>query len=100
MPKMIFAIAAAALSTSAVMFSPAAFAADAKVTWADLDLSTDAGQAALTQRIAVAARKVCPSDKPVGTLISRQSTHECRSQVTSKIAARVGEMTEDTRLGG
>lgn len=100
MPKMISAIAAGALATCAVMLSPAAHAAEAKVSWADLDLSSDAGQAELSHRIEGAARKACVAQATTGTRIARYTTSQCRRDVTRKIAERVSEMNEGTRFGG
>lgn len=99
MKNVVFAFAAATLATSAVMFSPAAFAAQAKVTWSDLDLSTASGKSELDRRIDVAARKVCAGDANTGTRISSPAGRECRDQMKADIAAKVNK-TERRGLGG
>ena len=90
MTKFALALAAAALSSSVVMISPVAYAADAKLSWHDLDLSTAAGQRALAHRTDVAVRTACPDQVLTGTLLQDSSVRECRASVRAQIAQRMG----------
>lgn len=87
----VLAIAAAALSAPAIMFSPAAYAAEnsAQVSWHDLNLGTDAGQHTLAKRTEIAARKVCPDQQLTGSRLQSSSVRECRDQVRAQVAQRV-----------
>jgi UrcA family protein len=53
------------------------------VRTADLDLSTAAGQRALDQRFAQAAREVCGAASPTD-LQGRNAVRQCRSDVLAK----------------
>jgi UrcA family protein len=90
MTKFAFALAAAALSSSAIMASPMAYAADATLTWHGLDLSTKAGQRELARRTDVAVRTACPDQVLTGTLLQDRSVLDCRASVRAQIAQRVG----------
>jgi len=100
MNKMVFAIAAAALSTAAVFAAPAAFAAESKLSWKDLDLSTPAGQTELDRRLDAAATRMCTSTVETGTIIRHAPSAQCRSAAKSQLAEQVKRMSERTGLGG
>jgi UrcA family protein len=89
-------LALAALVATAAM--PAARAADAntvslRVSAADLDLRTSAGQATLRHRIAVAALKVCEAAMD-GDMLEDcpwQARHRAAPQVNAMIASAEGQ---------
>jgi UrcA family protein len=60
----------------------------AEVRFADLNLASPAGQAALDRRVEGAARRVCEAAAPVGSR-SANRTHEgrCKAQVRQQVAA-------------
>ena len=78
-----------------VLAATPAFAADARLTWKDLDLSTDAGKAELDNRIEAAAQQVCTREAVTGTRITRGATSSCladaRKAMTTLIAAKTGQ---------
>lgn len=57
------------------------------VSYADLDLSSPQGQAALDRRIEHAVRQVCGRPFPTN-LQSREEVEECRSQTLSSVQAQ------------
>jgi UrcA family protein len=82
--KSLFAIALALTSAAP------AFAQAAAVRYADLDLSSAAGQAELERRIESATRQVCKAEASTGTRIVDQDERErCRDEVRAQIAARL-----------
>ena len=79
---------AAAALASAVSISPA-FAKAATpqvrvVSYADLDLSSSAGQARLERRINAAVRDVC-GEAPSFDLARRQAVAECRTETRANV---------------
>jgi UrcA family protein len=94
MNRYLFAFAAAALSTAAVMASPALFADGIKLSWGDLDLSTPAGQTELSHRIDRIAMELCQNQVQTGSLIDERQ--HCRADVHAKLAAQVSQT--DQRL--
>ncbi|MCR2834491.1 UrcA family protein [Parerythrobacter lacustris] len=71
------------------------------VSYADLDLTSAAGQKSLETRINVAAKRVCGYHQEVpGSRIRTREAEQCYKQAvndaTRQVAARIG----DTRLGG
>lgn len=89
------ALAGAALAASTLAFAPAALAATAQVRVNDLDLTTEAGKAALSKRIDDAARRACRTGARTGSRIaSRDGLDACiadvRRQVESRLALNAG----------
>jgi UrcA family protein len=97
-------LAATALGASllAVAAAPAAMAAatEAKVSFADLDLTTEAGRAALSARVDRAARSVCTSQVETGTILRRRADSTCVARIKSQIERQLAERMNDDRLGG
>lgn len=82
-----FTLAAACLAATP------ALAADAKLTWKDLDLTSEAGKAELDRRIDAAAQQVCAPQAVTGSrIVARTPAPAClaeaREQMTAQIAAR------------
>lgn len=60
----------------------------AEVRFADLNLTSPAGQAALDRRVEGAARRVCESAVPVGSRAAyRIEEGRCKAQVRQQVAA-------------
>lgn len=60
----------------------------AEVRFADLNLSSQAGQAALDRRIEGAARRVCEAEPPVASRTAgRSERNRCKTQVRQQVAA-------------
>lgn len=97
-----FAITAAiGLSLGAMLGAVPASAKDAEVSYADLNLDTDAGRAQLEQRIERAARKVCDYDvMPTGTLIRPADAQTCYLAAKSHASRQVAAILERNNLGG
>lgn len=98
-------LAAAALCTATLFASPAAFAKDVKVSYADLDLSTVAGQQKLQTRLDSAARRACESHRTTtGTMLPDRDSRACLAQAKSKareqMAAVLDHVDQDALLGG
>jgi UrcA family protein len=74
--------------------TPASAESRVAVRYADLDLASDAGAAALYQRIAAAAREVCPGYFESRHLLHRQAVRECRESAI----ARAIEAIDSPRL--
>jgi UrcA family protein len=82
--KLTLAIALALSSASA------AFAQETTVRYADLDLSSAAGQTELERRIENAARQVCKAEIPTGTrIVDQGEVARCRDEVRAQIAAKL-----------
>jgi UrcA family protein len=81
MLKTIAAMAALAIATALVVptVSQAADRDSARVSFADLNLASDAGQKALQRRIAFAARSVCDQADP-RDLDYMRAVSECRKE--------------------
>lgn len=97
------AIAAAAICTAALFATPAAYAKSVKVSYADLDLTTAAGQKALASRLNRAARSACGMDEVrTGTLLPSADVLQCYEQARAKSKERMAEAIADKgeRLGG
>ncbi|MFC0206202.1 UrcA family protein [Novosphingobium soli] len=98
------AIVAAALCTVGLFSAPTAFAATAQVRYSDLDLTTDAGQKTLENRLQAAARSVCRAQRPTtGTHLSASVDAGCYKQALAQVRAQVATAIDgagDTRLGG
>lgn len=69
-----------------------ALAAEARIAWNDLDLSTAAGKAELDRRIDAAARELCTHDAITGSRIAPKPSARCladaRGVISAKVAAR------------
>jgi UrcA family protein len=92
MNRYVFAFAAAALSTAAVMASSALLADEMKLSWGDLDLATPAGQTELSHRIDRIAMAMCQDQVQTGSLIN--NTQRCRADVHAKLAAQVAQTNQ------
>jgi UrcA family protein len=82
---------------AAVLLSGAAHAAEVEtetvsvsVPYGDLDLTTDAGQAALDGRIAAAVKEVCAKPVVIRDLKAMTAWTECRKSAASSAAEQIG----------
>lgn len=88
------AILAAALGAAAVFATPAAATAPSvNVKYADLDLSTRAGQEKLERRIDSAARSICGvGEIRTGTIMRSRAASECYSDAKARVHQQVAEL--------
>ena len=110
MSKTAIASALAAFTAVIVVFSAAALPASAaaqpttrahSVTYADLDLSTQAGLQALERRIVRAARTVCGMDEPAtGTRLRSADVSACYDQAVGNTRAQIAQAAAAARKGG
>lgn len=78
-----------AIAIAAASATPA-LAADARLAWNDLDLSTPAGKAELDSRIEAAAQQVCMPEAVTGSrIVRRNAAPSCLADARSAIAAQV-----------
>jgi UrcA family protein len=90
-----FSIAIAA----ACMMAAPAFAADAKLVWSDLDLTTAAGKAELDHRIDVAAQQVCAPEAVTGSRIAPTApSASCLADAHAAIAEQFAARMDRSRL--
>jgi UrcA family protein len=76
---------ALALSTGST-----AFAQDAKLRYADLDLSSAAGQTELERRIENVTRQICKAEAITGTrIVDMDELERCKSEVRAQITAKL-----------
>jgi UrcA family protein len=80
---------------AAVLLSGAAQAAEVEtvsvvVSYADLDLTTEAGQATLDARIAAAVKKVCAKPLAIRDLKAMTEWTDCRQGATAAAFEQVG----------
>jgi UrcA family protein len=67
-----------------------AFAQETKLRYADLDLSSAAGQAELERRIENATRQICRADPATGTrIVDQDEIERCRDEVRAQITAKL-----------
>ncbi len=86
------AILAAALSAAVLATPAAANTSTVGVKYADLNLTTEAGQAALDARIDRAAREVCGVDDiRTGTRAPSASARQCYKETKSNVHKQVAE---------
>ena len=87
------AILAAALGAATVFAAPAAAAGTSvNVKYADLDLSTHAGQQKLERRIDSAARSACAMDEiRTGRFTPSTAQRQCYAQTKASVHAQVAE---------
>src|SRR5579871_181397 len=96
MNRIVFAAAAAALSTAAVFAAPQAFADDMKLSWADLDLSTPTGQTELGHRIDHITSAMCANQITTGTRLN--TVERCRSDLKASLTAQVAAKEDHSRM--
>lgn len=85
-------LAAAAFGAAAVFTTPAA-ATTVDVKYADLDLSTKAGQERLERRIDSAARAACGMDQiRTGRFTPSTAQRQCYQQTKASVHEQVAEM--------
>lgn len=76
----------------ALSLGTAAHAKPVAVRYADLNLSSVAGQAELERRIESATRQVCYAEPTPGTrIVDRKELNRCHSSVRAQVNARIGE---------
>ena len=86
-------LAAALLGAATVFAVPAAAQSSVAVKYADLDLTTSAGQARLERRIDKAVREVCGMDQTnVGTRLPSDEAEQCYNETKVRIQAQVATM--------
>ena len=94
------AILAAAVVLGAASAVTAAAAETVAVQYADLDLSTSAGQAQLDRRIDNAARSICGSDTAiVGTRLRSNDARKCYEQAKARVHEQVAQAIERDHRG-
>lgn len=72
-----------------------------EVSFADLDLSTEAGQRKLDSRIEGAIRQVCRTVSiQAGTRIVDQTTQECKANARAEAKQKVAALMERAQRGG
>jgi UrcA family protein len=86
------AVAAAFVTTSLAVSPAAAQTAEVAVSYADLNLASPAGRAALDGRIALAARQVCAIGAGVDLKLTSQS-RSCEDGAIASAAAQVDQVT-------
>lgn len=78
---------------AALALSPAAHAAQTELRFADLDLSTPAGQAELATRVEKAAKEYCTPEAITGSRLRGQPDAACvadvRGRLNAQLASRV-----------
>jgi len=88
-----------ALAAACMMAAPPAFAADAKLGWSDLDLTTAAGKAELDRRIDAAAQQVCAPEAVTGSRIApRSPSASCLADAHQAIAEQVAARMDHNRV--
>ena len=92
--------AIAALSIGALAIIPAAHANGVQVRFNDLDLSTQAGRAALDLRIERAARSVCSVQNETGTILQNRISQRCLSEARKSISDQIALRVSRSELGG
>ncbi|PXA83314.1 UrcA family protein [Nostoc sp. 3335mG] len=90
---------AAALVSAPAFAAPAADGMSATVRFGDLDLSTDAGAAALHSRIAYAARAVCGGDADQHDLNRLAAMESCRQVAMASAAPQMQLALANARNG-
>jgi len=87
------AILAAAVLGSATVFAAPALAETVGVKYSDLDLSTEAGQAKLEQRIESAARTACGMGEiRTGRFTPSTAQRQCLRETKATVGERVAQM--------
>lgn len=86
-----------AIAASILAATPA-LAADAKLVWKDLDLTTDAGKAELDSRIDAAAMQVCSPGAITGSRISRGASATCLADARNAMKAQIAAKTAPGRV--
>ena len=94
--KPFIALTAAALAAIAPL-TPA-IAADARIEWKDLDLTSDTGRAELERRVETAAQTICGPQAVTGSRIARRSGASCLATARSEINAQIAKRIDQTRL--
>lgn len=90
-------ITSLALAATVLAATPA-LAADAKLTWKDLDLNTDAGKAELGRRIDAAAAQVCTTEPVTGSRLAHRATSSCLAEARAVITERIAAKTAPGRV--
>lgn len=86
------AILAAVLGAAAIFAAPALAETTVDVKYADLDLSTKAGQDKLERRIDSAARSACGMEVRTGRLTPSTAQRQCLEQTKANVHEQVAEM--------
>jgi UrcA family protein len=68
------------------------------VSYRDLDLTSDAGSAALEARIRQAVKAVCPADPGLAELARHRIATQCFAETTVRTNQRVAEATGAARM--
>jgi UrcA family protein len=91
-----FAIAALAMTVLSPVATALAAAPDADalpqvaVTFADLDLASDAGATLLLRRIEAAARQVCGDPRELQPMARSMRVRQCNAQAIERAVTKVG----------
>jgi UrcA family protein len=92
---------ALALATAPVALSPAAAETGRiGISYADLDLSTEEGRAALDRRIDDAARAMCGRDVTTGTILAHGKSSRCVERAKASVHQTIAERVARDRNRG
>jgi UrcA family protein len=90
-----------ALSAFAVVAASPVVARDFTVNYADLNLKSEQGQRALERRIDKAARDYCGVGVgQTGSRVISHSTRQCYQDARNAARQQIGELVEQSQLGG
>ena len=99
MKRPLIATLCAALAAGAI--SVPAHADEMKIEYADLNLATVQGQAALEARIDRAAKEVCGyNDIQTGSRLVSREVKSCYEQAKKSATRQMAALVEEERLGG
>lgn len=105
MEELMFNRIFAAAAVGSMMIAAPAVAGDDKptisVVYSDLNLNTEAGQAALEHRVMAATKAVCGADDVrTGTRLRSTSERKCLAEAKKSAKQQVAAIIEDARRGG
>lgn len=96
----------AAAAVGSMMIAAPAVAGDnegqkTSITYSDLNLNSEAGQAELERRVMSAVRQVCEADSArTGTRLMSNDKRKCLSDAKKSAKTQVASIIEDARRGG
>ncbi|GAA5045891.1 hypothetical protein GCM10023208_00820 [Erythrobacter westpacificensis] len=100
-PKITFALALAAAGMAAApTMASAEDSQTVRVTYEDLDLSTQYGIDELEKRIERAARQICGNDIRTGTNIRSRDARACVYETKQQISEQFAEVVANAQRGG
>jgi UrcA family protein len=88
----------AAVALASPLAAKAQHAPQIAVSYADLDLTTPGGQAALNSRIERAVRNLCPADPGLAELSRHGIATKCFSDTRIRVSQRVADAVSASRM--